>query len=73
MNRCTLAALCAVAMTGFLFSMLMPSHPEQPFVEEIAKLRADNMELTREVIAYAKEQVADEKKRTEAALKTCGK
>jgi hypothetical protein len=73
MNNCTFGALTAAVITGLLMSLVIPSNPEKPFIQENTALRADNSMLTKKLIDMAQAQVAEEKKRTEAALKSCQK
>lgn len=70
---CVLGALCVGGLVMFGMSMVTPTSPEKPFVQENKELRADNTALTQKLIDLAKQQVEDEKKRSAELLKGCGK
>lgn len=73
MNNCTTGALTAAVITGLLMSLVVPEHPEKPFAEANAALRAENAALNAKLLEQAEKAVAEEKKRTEAAIKSCQK
>lgn len=74
MNNCTFAALCSAIITGLLVSASAPTgDPDKYLMDQNTALIADNVAMQERMAAFMKEQIAEEKKRTEAALKGCAK